>query len=256
MSNAQLTMRLDALVRFAMLASLLAAALAWWMKDELPPSARLREELFSEPVQKRVSKPPFDTRVDGVDYRIQPRYSYDLRGLVVSLHDSDTWWDYAHKAWNDHINLADFCVVWGGTARRGAYRGISFSNTQWECHWSTSSSEAWQAFDQTEVANNHMVTDDPAVAKALRAVRIGDQIRVTGYLVDYTTFRDGRPAGTRVSSETRTDTGNGACEVLYVDSLEVLGSAGRGWRLALKIALAALAASAIAWLVLPPKLDG
>ena len=247
---------MHALVRFAMLASLLAAAIAWWMQDELPQAGRLREDLFSEPVQRKVSKPPFDTRVDGVDYRIQPRYSYDLRGLVVSLHDSDTWWDYAHKAWNDHLNLADFCVVWGETARRGAYRGISFSNTQWECHWGTTSSEAWQAFNQTEVANNHMVTDDPAVAKALRAVRIGDQVRVTGYLVDYTTFRDGRPAGTRVSSETRTDTGNGACEVLYVESLELLDSAGRRWRLALKIALAALAASAIAWLALPPKLDG
>ena len=98
-----------------------------------------------------------------------------------------------------------------------------------------------------------MVTDDPQVARALRAVRVGDQVHVRGYLVDYITFRNGAPAGTRVSSEVRTDTGPGACEVLYVESLDVLGSSGRAWRLAWKIALGVLAASLLAWLVLPVK---
>src|SRR5262245_60319157 len=159
---------MHALVRFAMLASLAAAVGAWWMKDELPQAARIQEDLFAEPLQKRVSKPPIDTRVNGVDYRIQPRYSYELHGLVVSLHDSDTWWDYAHKAWSDNINLVDLCVVWGNSARNGAYKGISFSNNQWECHFGTTSAEAWAAFNIAEVANNHMVTDDAAVGKALR----------------------------------------------------------------------------------------
>jgi hypothetical protein len=239
-----------------MIASLLAAAAAWWMKDALPPAERMQEGLFEAPLQKRVQGKPIDASVNGVDYRIQPRYSYDLRGLVVSLHDSDSWWDYAHKAWSDHINVVDLCVVWGANARSGAYRGISFSNNQWECHWSTTSSEAWSAFRQDEVANNHMVTGDPAVAKALRAVRIGDQIRVRGYLVDYTTWQGGRQlGGARVSSEVRTDSGNGACEVLYIESMETLDSAGRQWRLALKIALGVLILSMIAWLFLPPRLD-
>lgn len=73
-----------------MIASLLVAAVAWWMQDVLPPPARLRADLYSEPKQVRVSRPPINTSVDGVDYRIQPRYSYDMSALVVSLHDSDT----------------------------------------------------------------------------------------------------------------------------------------------------------------------
>lgn len=238
-----------------MIASLFAAAVSWWMRDELPPPARILENVYTEPKQVRVRRPSIDTSVDGIAYRIQPRYSYDMSALVVSLHDSDTWWDYAHKSWNDNINLMDLCVVWGESAKNGAYQGISFSNNQWECHWSTRSQKAWQAFDQTEVANNHMVTDDPAVAKALRAVRIGDQIRVQGYLVDYTTYVNGREMGKRISSEVRTDTGNGACEVLYIESLELLDSAGRRWRIGLNIALAILALSVIAWMFLPVKID-
>ena len=241
--------------KVVMAASIAAAAVAWWMKDELPPPARLQAELTAEPRQVKVSRPPIDTRVDGVDYRIQPRYSYDMSALVVSLHDSDSWLDYAHKAWNDHVNLVDLCVIWGGSAKNGAYRRISFSNDQWWCHWSTRSPEAWEALDQSEVANNHMVTDDPAIARALRKVRIGDQIRVRGYLVNYTTFKNGVPTGTRVSSESRTDTGNGACEVLYVESLDLLDSAGRGWRLALQAALGVFVLGVLLWLLLPVKFN-
>ena len=238
-----------------MIGSLLLAAAAWWFKDSLPPPNTLQEELFDEPKQIPVRKPAIDASVSGVDYRIQPRYSYDLRALVVSLHHSDTWWDYAHREWNDHINLMDLCVVWGESARTGAYRRISFSNNQWQCHWSTSSQEDWDAFRENEVANNHMVTIDPRVAKALKNIRIGDQIRVKGYLVNYTTFRNGAPAGTRVSSELRTDSGDGACEVLYVESLDVIGTANRNWRLAYKLALGVLLASVLGWMFMPVRFN-
>ncbi len=240
------------LVKYLMLASLITAAVSWWMKDALPPPARLKADLFEEPKQVQVRRPPIRTTVNGVEYRIQPRYAYEISALVVSLHHSDTWWDYAHKEWNDHINRMDLCVVWGGNAESGAYQKVSFFNNQWECHWSWSSSEAGSAFNRAEASNNHMVTDDPAVAKALRKIRIGDQIRAKGYLVDYSVANSG---ASRVSSETRTDTGNGACEVLYVEALEMLGSAGRHWRTAQSAALIVLLLSLIAWLFLPPKLD-
>jgi hypothetical protein len=243
------------LVRYAMIASLVAVAVAWWMKDELPPATRILENIHDEPKQVRAGGKPQDIRVNGVDYRLHPRYAYELSGLVVSLHDSDTWWDYAHKAWSDHINVVDLCVVWGDNAKSGAYRDVSFSNNQWECHWQPKSWDAHHAFNTAQVSNNHMVTDDPAVAKGLRSVRIGDQIRMSGYLIDYTTYKDGRQLGTRVSSETRTDTGNGACEVLYIESLEVLDSAGRRWRLGLNIALGLLLLSVVTWMFLPVKFN-
>jgi hypothetical protein len=235
----------------AMLCSVLLAALAWWCKDALPPPERLRAEILVEPAQVAVDEPAFLKRVDGVEYNIQPRYSYDISGLVVSLHHSDSWWDYAHKEWNDHINLMDVCVIWGKNASTGAYRGMEFSNTQWECHWSTGSQAAWQAFDQYEISNNHLLTDDAAVARGLMNIHVGDQVRLRGHLVNYTILQDGAPRGSRVSSDTRTDTGPGACEVIYVDSIEALASAGRAWRYLYGAALAALVLSVVAWLALP-----
>lgn len=245
-----------AFVRFAMLGSLILAVVGWWMKDSLPPPEKLSPEVHEEPRQKSVRKPPIDTNVKGIDYRIQPRFTYDISALVVSLHHSDTWWDYIHKQFSDNINLMDLCVVWGGNAQSGAYRKISFSNNQFECHWGTSSSDAWSAFNQAEASNNHMVTDDPEVAKTLRSIRIGDQIRVQGYLVNYTTIKGGQTIGMRVSSDNRSDTGPGACEVLYVESVSVTpSSAGRLWRYAQYAALIALLISVITWVLLPIRGD-
>ena len=238
-----------------MIGSLLLAAVSFWRKDALPPASVLRQELREEPRQVAVRRAPLESTINGVKYAIQPRFSYDLYGLVVSLHESDAWWDYAHREWGDHINVADFCMVWGDNVRNDAYRAISFSNTQWECHWSTGSSEAWKAFSESAVANNHIVTDNPAIARELRKVRVGDQVRLRGYLADYTVYKNGAPAGMRVSSTTRTDTGPGACEVVYVEDFDILGSPNRLWRLIVRISVFALLASLVAWAFLPVKFN-
>jgi hypothetical protein len=248
-------MLLHLVARFLMTGGLLAAALGWWMKDALPDPAKLQVEELEEPVQKSVRKPPIDTRVNGVDYRIQPRYAYELNAVVVSLHHSDSWWDYAHKEWGDHVNVMDLCVAWGDSVRSGAYRDVSFSNTQWECHWSYRSELAMKHFNNAQASNNHIVTDDPGLARALRDIHVGDQIRLRGYLVDYASFKDGRQTGNRVSSETRTDSGPGACEVLYIDGFEKVGSPNRAWRVTRWAGLAALLLGLLLWLFLPARID-
>ena len=238
-----------------MIGSLLLGGLSFFMKDSLPAPARLRAELNEEPRQIAVQRAPLQAEVKGVQYRIQPRFSYDLYGLVVSLHDSDAWWDYAHREWGDHVNVVDFCVVWGENVRRDAYRALSYWNDQWTCWVKAGSTETWQAFDGTALSNNHLVTADAAVARELRKVRIGDEVHFRGYLVDYSVMKDGAPAGMRVSSTVRTDTGNGACEVVFVEDFEVLASHNRWWNRGLKISFWILLASFIAWTLLPVKFN-
>lgn len=182
---------LHRMVRWTMVGSVALAFVAFWQKDALPPASSLHQELLEEPVQAPVRRAALDTTVSGVQYRIQPRYSYELHGMVVSLHDADTWWDYAHREWGDQINVMDLCVVWGENVRREAYKGVSWSNDQWTCWWSTMSEASFRAFDPAAFSNNHLVTDDPAIARALRKARVGDQVRIRGYLADYVTYKNG-----------------------------------------------------------------
>ncbi len=142
---------------------------------------------------------------------MQPLYSYDLVGLVVSRHAADSWWDYIHAG--GMLNIADVCVVWGNNIRSGAYSKISFSNSQFACNWSTSSSEDFAAFDPTAVSNNHLIADNADVIRRIREARVGDQIRFRGYLAEYS-HNHGFPFK-RGTSTVRTDTATAVrCETV------------------------------------------
>jgi len=141
------------LVRIRLVASTLLLVVAWWQRESLPRQHGLDPALLSEPQQLPTTKAPFKTRVGGVEYTVRPLYSYDLYGLVVSKHNADTWWDYIHRSWQDRLNVADLCVIWGANARSGNYRGLDYWSSQFECHAQASSTEAWQAFDLSALSN-------------------------------------------------------------------------------------------------------
>ena len=198
-------------------------------KDGVPPEpGALRFEIAREPLQEPISSPHIKTRVGGVDYTIEPSHLYDIYGLVVSKHNADTWWDWVHAASNDHLNVTDLCVVWGSNATSGAYRDMAFSSGQWTCNFQTNSDAAFKAFDITKISNNHLLTDKPSLAKKLRQVRVGDQIHITGQLAAYR-HQSGMDFF-RGTSTTRLDTGDGACETIFVSDVSVIASAPAAWR--------------------------
>ena len=229
---------------------LLGASL--WLRDAPPEPAMLRPEVLEAPVQVQVRKPAFETAVGGVKYRVQPLYTYDLSGVVVSRHSSDSFIDYIHRARNDNLNVVDLCVIWGDNVRADLSQ-IAFSSGQFQCFWETGSEAAWKAFDQYQISNNHLLTDKAPVAKRLRDVRVGDQVRFRGYLAEYShnhgfDFKRG-------TSIVRTDTGNGACETVFVEDFENLQPGGGPWRRLFWVALGLLALGVVAWLVLPAEVD-
>lgn len=235
-------------------AGAVVAIAAAWEKGEPPEPKLLRADALDEPIQRPTKTRPFEVDIEGITYRVKPRYSYDISGVVVSLHHSDSWWDYAHREWGDKLNTMDLCIAWGDSVRGGSYRDVSFSNSQFECHFSFGPGTAERGFRLDEVSNNHIIVDDPGLAKALKDIRVGDQVRLVGYLADYTTVRNGVATGTRVSSETRTDTGPGACEVLYLEAFDPMASPNRRWRIAQWIGIAMTVLGIALWLALPHRI--
>ena len=239
------------MLKFVVMASTALLATALYKNEVLPGPGVLRAEIAQEPVQQPLQVPPFKTSVGGVDYTIEPSHSYDIHGLVVSKHNADTWWDWVHRASNDHLNVTDVCVVWGHNATSGAYVPMAFSSGQWTCNWQTASLDAFNAFDSSQISNNHVLTDNPALAKKLRSLRIGDQIRISGQLAAYR-HQSGMDFF-RGTSTVRTDTGNGACETIFVSALDILQPATALWRCLAWAAGAVLALCAALGLVLPHR---
>ncbi|MGA2549444.1 MAG: hypothetical protein ABSF50_04785 [Burkholderiaceae bacterium] len=195
---------------------------------------------------------PFTRNVDEIVYTIKPLYEYDLYGLVVSQHDSKAFWDWIHAAANDRINVIDLCVVWGDDARRGSYRDIAFSSGEFTCYFQPRTAQAAQDFDIYQISNNHLLTEDARLARLLRSVHVGDEVHFHGYLSEYE--HDYGFHFHRGTSVTRFDTGDGACETVYVTDANIIRSHDRLWRLALWFSGLGLVGACIAWLMRPAKL--
>jgi len=186
----------------------------------LPEASRIDAGIReSEPVQEPSDRRPFVTIIGGYTYTLTPKATYDISGLVVSQHRGDALFNLYHKA--DPGNIEDVCVVWGEAITNGSYRKVRYKSEEFTCYYSWSGTVI-PPFDPTRIANNHLIPADDAVARRIRAIRIGDQIRMKGLLVDYSVSREGRQLLARRTSLTRRDTGNGACEVLYVTDVSVV----------------------------------
>lgn len=233
-------------------AGALLCALGWWQQDTLPSPESILPDMHLDPVQTEIDESPFETTVGEFTYTVEPQYAYELHGLVVSRHDADSWLDYLHKRWGDELNVADLCVLWGRNVVDDLYHEFDFSSGQFTCNFQTRSREAWQAFDLAAISNNHLLTDDAGLASAIRGARIGDQVRIRGVLANYS-HGGGFSRGT---STVRTDTGNGACETVWVEAFEVLRGASPLWRLVTWAGVLLLAVGLVAWFRAPVRARG
>jgi hypothetical protein len=215
--------------------SFLVLLISFWNRNDLPAEIDAVTELADEPRQTPTRAQPFDAVFNDVEYRVEPEYEYDLHGLVVSFrhHDGNS---RMHFLANDHLNMMDVCVVWGDSAVSGLLGKINFWNGIFTCNVRTRDDEAWAAFSMQELSNNHLISADEAIRDQVKDIRIGDQIRVRGYLASYSSEKGGK----RGTSTTRTDTGDGACETVFVEDFEIVKAGTSHWRQSMWAALLVL----------------
>ncbi len=205
---------------------------SFWNRNDLPRDIDYVPEILDEPVQTATRKRSFDASYNGVEYLIEPEYEYDLYGMIVSYrhHDGDS---RMHLQANDHLNMLDVCVIWGDNTSNRRLRKINFWNGIFTCNVETRDQEAWDSFDMYQLSNNHLISDDDFIRDQVRGVQIGDQIHVRGYLTSYSSAQGGR----RGTSTTRQDTGDGACETLFVEQFEIVEPATSYWRISMYLSL-------------------
>lgn len=113
----------------------------------------------------------------------------------------------------------DFAVGWGPMSDSSVFSHLDISQGNRFYFWEYQGSPPIPE-DQIicHSANMHLVPSSAAVWRALWWVSKGDVVHLTGYLIQAS-----RPNWNPWrSSLSRTDTGNGACELMWVESCEIL----------------------------------
>ena len=207
---------------------------SFWNRNDLPGNIEYVSEIANEPEQTTTREKPFYATVNDVEYLIEPEYAYDLTGMIVSYrhHEGNS---RMHLQANDHLNMADVCVVWGDNTK-SLLQKLDFWNGIFTCNVFTRDMQAWESFDMNQLSNNHLISDDDFIRRQTRKIQIGDQIRVRGYLASYSNPGGGK----RGTSTTRNDTGDGACETVFVESFKIVQPATSYWRISMWVSLSLL----------------
>ena len=213
-------------------ASFVLLLVSFWNRNDLPRNVVLLPALADEPKQTPTRKSAFEAVYNDVEYRVEPEYEYELHGMIVSYrhHDGKS---RMHLRSSDHLNMLDVCVVWGDNATNPMLHKLDFWNGIFTCEVKTKNQEALDSFDIYKLSNNHLISDDPFIRDQVKDINIGDQIRVRGYLASY----GSEGGGKRGTSTTRLDTGDGACETLYVEDFDIIQAASSNWRLSMYASL-------------------
>jgi hypothetical protein len=204
--------------------ALAIAPLAWFQKGRLPAAAEIREELRQSPIQREAAEDRFAFSYKGRPYNVQPLARYELWGLVVSHNHTTGLADIYHDG--KSLDTKDVCVIWGTNVTTDDFHRVKFWNGPWTCNWRYPDGVTVRP---SEVSNNHLITDQEILRTAIARLRVGDQIHLTGRLVAYQDAA--QPEFWRNSSLTRYDTGNGACEVVFVQGVTVLKPGAPLWNL-------------------------
>jgi hypothetical protein len=161
----------------------------------------------ADPAQEPLAQPLFFER-EGYRFEARARFSAKARVLGTERYRFDRMADFSP---------VDFALGWGRMSDSARLDQLSLSQAQRFYFWRVVSFPLPRAEIVAHSANMHMIPADGAVKRELLRARPGQLVRFSGYLVDVT-GRDGISMKTSLS---RTDTGPGSCEIVWVESLEL-----------------------------------
>ena len=75
--------------RILIVVSFIWLLISFWNRNDLPGNVDYVPDLANEPQQTKTSKKPFNLDYNGVSYRVDPEYAYDITGMIVSYRHHD-----------------------------------------------------------------------------------------------------------------------------------------------------------------------
>ena len=155
------------------------------------------------------------------DWNVEINYvaEYKVTGRVVDVQD------YYGNDLQNKLSPKDVGLTWGELAKEKNHSKLTWSSLGNRfLSWRSSDSE-WikEVGGVNEItkcySNNHLIPSDDKNKKLINKINHGDIIRIEGYLVNiYSKKSDGSYFYWNTSTS-RSDSGDGACEVIYVTNV-------------------------------------
>ena len=156
-------------------------------------------------------------RIDRTDVRLEYVAEYEIAGRVVGIED------YSGRKVEDKLSPRDVAIAWGWLSDDNVdseinwgpygYRSFKFTVPGALWHSSVGGTDAILS----SMSNNHLIPHSNETRRKISDIRIGDFIKIEGYLVN-ATYDIGRN-GRYFVWNTDTARNNSDCEIIYVTSV-------------------------------------
>jgi hypothetical protein len=143
-------------------------------------------------------------------YSITPLAEFSLEARLLARED----YRFDRGA---SLSPVDLALGWGPMSDSQVLNQMSISQGNRFYYWHANTLPIPRNAIETHSANMHMIPADEAIAAQLEQVRVGQLIKLEGYLVQ----ANAADGFYWKSSLTRKDTGAGACELVFVKKLIV-----------------------------------
>lgn len=143
-----------------------------------------------------------------------PKAEYTLKGVVKS---KKKYSDYSSQ-----ISEYDLIFAWGDLNKAEIDEFIKYSQSgRWYYYRYESGTPVSGDYIAKHSANVHIIHKDKEILDQIKRIDPGDFVVLKGYLVDVNFNKNDNDPLWRTST-TRDDTGNGACEILYVEEVKIV----------------------------------
>lgn len=174
-------------------------------------------DLSQDPLQtpySREGEEPILRKVKNGSFTLTRVAQYKVNGCVISK-------EYYSYGWDSIISPVDLLIVWGNLADPGYRKPIIFSQDgRWYHYKWKEGARVDSAYIITHSSNNHILPANENIYRAVKQIKKEDPIVLEGFLVNVRGTFKNRPVSWNTSL-TRTDTGNGSCELFYVSKVRI-----------------------------------
>ena len=181
-------------------------------------------EVLKNPIQEEIKgKDEIRFTKNSYEYELTSLYDYEINGLIVHKMDYTFFSLYKY----DSVFPMDLCMLWGNNVKNKVYQSKTLKFSQ-DMRWCFCQWRGKIDFNSDEFSNNHLIVNNHEIEKKIKALSVGDQVKIKGQLVDVKANNRGSsgqydPEYFEMKTSTeRDDSGAGACEIIYVEDIEIL----------------------------------
>lgn len=146
------------------------------------------------------------------DYTITKKFEFRIKAKVISK--KNYYFDF-----QSDLSKTDLGLGWGDMSDESIINEFEFSQSNRFMRWKAETWPKPRNEVQNQLTNTHLIPATASVENDIDNVRQGDIVVISGYLVNVTSNSSN---WYWKSSESRTDTGDGACELIWVENLKIV----------------------------------